>query len=88
MTGWAGTGAWAQRAAVPSEWPGARLYGLYLSAELAHTRTGAADLAILVGLLADGRLDPQIGLPAPWTDAEQAIEALVGAVLPAKPSRR
>jgi NADPH2:quinone reductase len=57
---------------------GARLYGLYLFAELAHTRTGAADLGILAGLLADGRLHPQIDLLAPWTEAGQAIDALLG----------
>jgi NADPH2:quinone reductase len=57
---------------------GARLYGLYLFDELAHTRTSAADLAILAGLLADGRLHPQIDLLAPWTEAGDAIDALLG----------
>jgi NADPH:quinone reductase-like Zn-dependent oxidoreductase len=56
---------------------GARLYGLYLFDELAHTRTTADDLARLAQLLADGRLDPQIDLVAPWTEATHAITALL-----------
>ncbi len=48
---------------------GARLYGLYIFDELEHTRTGSADLRRLADLIAAGRLDPQIALTAPWTDA-------------------
>jgi NADPH:quinone reductase-like Zn-dependent oxidoreductase len=57
--------------------PGARLYGLYIFAELAHTRTGAADLRRLADLVAAGRLDPQIDLTEPWTEAGAAIDALL-----------
>lgn len=57
--------------------PGARLYGLFLFAELRHTRTGGADLRRLADLIAAGKLDPQIDLTLPWTDAGQAIEALL-----------
>lgn len=38
----------------------------------------AADLAVLVGLLAAGRLDPHVGLRRPWSDYEDAVEALLG----------
>jgi NADPH:quinone reductase-like Zn-dependent oxidoreductase len=36
----------------------------------------AGDLAILVGMLAAGRLDPQIGLRMDWRDVAGAVEAL------------
>ncbi len=42
--------------------PGARLYGLYLFAELQHTRSASADLRRLAELVAAGRLDPQIDI--------------------------
>jgi NADPH2:quinone reductase len=58
--------------------PGATLYGFYLFSELDHTRSGATDLRRLADLVAQGRLDPQIDLTLPWTDAAQAIEALLG----------
>jgi NADPH:quinone reductase len=57
--------------------PGARLYGLYIFSELAHTRSGSADLRRLAELIAAGRLDPQIDLSASWKDAAVAIEALL-----------
>jgi NADPH:quinone reductase-like Zn-dependent oxidoreductase len=57
--------------------PGARLYGFYLFAELEHTRSGTADLRRLADLVAAKRLDPQIDLTLSWTDAAQAIEALL-----------
>ena len=57
--------------------PGARVYGFYVFAELAHTRSGSADLRRLADLVADKRLDPQIDLTLPWSDAAQAIEALL-----------
>ena len=58
--------------------PGARLYGLYLFGELMHTRSGSTDLGRLADLVASGRLDPQIDLVSSWTQADQAIEALLG----------
>jgi NADPH:quinone reductase-like Zn-dependent oxidoreductase len=56
--------------------PGARLYGLYIFSELQHSRSGTADLRRLAELVAAGRLDPQIDLVAPWTEAGAAIDAL------------
>jgi NADPH:quinone reductase-like Zn-dependent oxidoreductase len=57
--------------------PGARVYGFYVFSELAHTRSGSADLRRLADLVADKRLDPQIDLTLSWSDAAQAIEALL-----------
>lgn len=57
--------------------PGARLYGLYVFAELAHTRTASADLRRLAELVAAGRLDPQIDLELSWDRAGEAIDALL-----------
>ena len=58
--------------------PGARLYGLYIFAELDHTRTAAAELRRLANLVAAGRLDPQVDRSASWTDGPAMIEALLG----------
>lgn len=57
--------------------PGARLYGLYIFAELDHTRTAAADLRRLADLVTDGRLDPQVDRTGPWSEAGEAISALL-----------
>jgi NADPH:quinone reductase-like Zn-dependent oxidoreductase len=57
--------------------PGARLYGLYVFTELARRGTGTSDLRRLAELVAAGRLDPQIDLVAPWSQAGSAIEALL-----------
>ena len=57
--------------------PGARLYGLYVFAELQHTQTCSSDLTRLAELVAAGKLDPQIDLTLSWNDAGQAIEALL-----------
>ena len=57
--------------------PGARLYGLYIFAELAHTRSGSADLRRLADLVSERRLDPQIDLTLSWHEAGSAIEALL-----------
>ena len=43
-----------------------------------------ADLAYLVGLLAEGRLDPQIGRRGPWSEAPEAAEALLSRRVPGK----
>lgn len=42
------------------------------------------DLAYLAGLLAAGRLDPQIGWRGPWTDVHAAAEALLARRVPGK----
>jgi NADPH:quinone reductase-like Zn-dependent oxidoreductase len=57
---------------------GARLYGLYIFAELAHTRTGASDLRRLADLIAAGKLEPRIHLTLSWSRAGEAIDALIG----------
>jgi NADPH:quinone reductase-like Zn-dependent oxidoreductase len=57
--------------------PGARVVGLYIFDELARHASGSSDLRRLAELVADGRLDPQIDLVAPWTEADRAIEALL-----------
>ena len=57
--------------------PGARLYGLLLFAELAHSRSGARDLGRLAGLVADGALDCSVDHEASWHEAAEAIAALL-----------
>ena len=57
--------------------PGARLYGFYIFSELEHTRSASADLRRLADLVAEQRLDPQIDLTLPWSEAQRAIEALL-----------
>jgi NADPH:quinone reductase-like Zn-dependent oxidoreductase len=56
---------------------GATLYGLLIFPELQHTRSGTSDLRRLAELVAAGRLDPQISMTVPWTQAREAIEALL-----------
>jgi NADPH:quinone reductase-like Zn-dependent oxidoreductase len=57
--------------------PGARVDGLYVFDELAHNRSASSHLRRLAELIAGGRLDAQIDLTLPWTEAAQAIEALM-----------
>jgi NADPH:quinone reductase len=57
--------------------PGAVLHGLYIFDELAHTRSASADLRRLADLVAAGRVDPQIGMTVAWTEAADAIRALL-----------
>jgi NADPH:quinone reductase-like Zn-dependent oxidoreductase len=57
--------------------PGARLYGLFVFAELEHTRTCSSDLRRLAELIAAGRLDPQIAMQEPWERAGEAVQALL-----------
>jgi NADPH2:quinone reductase len=56
---------------------GARLVGFYLFAILSHSRSASDDLRRLAELVAAGRLDPQIDFVKPWTEAAEAIEALI-----------
>jgi NADPH2:quinone reductase len=56
---------------------GAKLVGFYLFAILSHSRSASADLRRLAELVAAGRLDPQIDVVRPWTEAGEAIEALI-----------
>jgi NADPH:quinone reductase len=57
--------------------PRAKLYGLYIFAELQHTQSGSSDLKRLADLIAAGKLDPQIDLTLSWSDAGEAIGALL-----------
>lgn len=57
--------------------PGARLYGFYLFAELAHSRSGARDLRRLADLVAAGSLDCSIDHESSWHQAAAAIDALM-----------
>lgn len=56
--------------------PGARIYTLNMPDELAARRGGTADLTRLCALVADGRLDGQVGLECSWREAAPALEAL------------
>ena len=55
----------------------AKLYGFYLFDVVDHTRSAGADLTRLADLVAQGKLDPQVAVTCSWTDAGQAIEALL-----------
>jgi NADPH2:quinone reductase len=57
--------------------PGARLYGLFVFAELTHTRTCSSDLRRLADLIAAGKLDPQIAMQVSWERAGEAVQALL-----------
>jgi len=54
--------------------PGGRLEGfrVYLTGE----ETFGGDLATLAGMIADGRLDPQIGVVRDWSETVEALDAL------------
>jgi NADPH:quinone reductase len=52
------------------------LYGFYLFDELAR-RSTAAELARLVGLVADGRLHPHIAVEAPWAEVAARAQQLL-----------
>lgn len=56
---------------------GAKQVGFYLFSILSHSRSASTDLRRLAELVAAGRLDPQIDLIRPWTEAGEAIEALI-----------
>lgn len=58
--------------------PGSKIYGLMLFPQLRRTGSGSGDLRRLADLVARGELDPQIDLVKPWTEAKDAIEALLG----------
>lgn len=57
--------------------PGARLYGLFLFAQLEHEGGASRGLDRLVKLVADGLLDCSIDREASWREAPEAIAALV-----------
>jgi NADPH2:quinone reductase len=57
--------------------PGASVYGFYLMAELAHTRSAAVDLGRLAHLVDAGRLDCQVDLVLSWDRAAEAVGSLL-----------
>jgi NADPH2:quinone reductase len=56
---------------------GPKLYGLRVFHELEFHQSGVRDLTFLVGELAAGRLDPQIGLTGSLWEPDQALAALL-----------
>jgi NADPH:quinone reductase-like Zn-dependent oxidoreductase len=56
---------------------GARLYGLTLFHELMSVERGGIGLALLAGLIADGRLKPQIAVEAPWGEIGSIARRLI-----------
>ena len=56
---------------------GGRLYGLLIFDELARSHDPVGDIRRLVGLVADGRVDPQVDLVVSWREAPDAIGALL-----------
>jgi NADPH2:quinone reductase len=56
---------------------GPRLYGLRVFHELEFHGSGIRDLTFLVGELAAGRLDPQIGLTSSLWEPDEALTALL-----------
>jgi NADPH:quinone reductase len=62
-----------------------RQFGVHKRLEPFTVRTPfAPDLAYLVELLAEGEIDPQIGLRTSWDDVSEAAEALVDRRVPGK----
>jgi NADPH2:quinone reductase len=57
--------------------PGARLYGLFLFAQLEHEGGATRGLGRLTKLLADGRLECSIDREGSWREAPEAIAALL-----------
>jgi NADPH:quinone reductase len=57
--------------------PGARLYGLFLFAQLERERSGGRDLRRLARLVAAGRLQCSVDVETSWRAAAEAIDALL-----------
>jgi NADPH:quinone reductase len=49
-----------------------------------HEHEAAANLAMLLGLVSDGRLTPEVGLEASWSELNDALDALAERRLPGK----
>ena len=56
---------------------GAKLYGLTLFHELMSVERGGIGLALLAGLIADGKLKPQIAVEAPWSEIGTIARRLI-----------
>ena len=63
---------------------GPTLYGLRVFHELEFHGSGVRDLTFLVGELAAGRLDPQIGVTGSLWDPDEALNALIDRRVPGK----
>jgi NADPH:quinone reductase len=63
---------------------GATLYGLRVFHELEFHGSGVRDLTFLVGELAAGRLDPQIGVTGSLWEPDEALNALMDRKVPGK----
>jgi NADPH:quinone reductase-like Zn-dependent oxidoreductase len=57
--------------------PGARLYGLFLFSELAHTRSATEDLTRLANLVAAGDLTVEASRTASWREAPRVVQDLL-----------
>lgn len=57
--------------------PGARLYGLFLFAQLEREGGASDGLSRLAKLVADGRLECSVDWQAAWSEAPEAIAALI-----------
>jgi NADPH:quinone reductase len=57
--------------------PGARLYGMRVFDELERNGSGVRDLRVLAERVAQGRLDPQVGVTRSWREAGETLEDLV-----------
>lgn len=64
--------------------PGARVYGFMVFDELARERSGARDLGILLRLVADGALDPQVTYEGSWRRAGEALTGIMERTLTGK----
>lgn len=63
---------------------GARLSAFLIFAELQRTGSAVHDLVNLADQLATGRLEAQVGLELPWSDAARAFDALLDRQLAGK----
>jgi NADPH:quinone reductase len=63
---------------------GPTLYGLRVFHELEFHGSGVRDLTFLVGELAAGRLDPQIGVTGSLWEPDEALQALMDRKVPGK----
>jgi len=53
------------------------MVGYFVTHELLQGKTGSSQLAALASLVAEGRLRSEVGLEVPWTEANEAISALM-----------
>jgi NADPH:quinone reductase-like Zn-dependent oxidoreductase len=63
---------------------GSRLVGLVVFDEADRLASATADLALLAGLVAGGRLDPHVSVVAGWEEHEEPVRALLERRVPGK----